>query len=116
MPRDRCARGKVDEIDGGRPNRPDRSKGTSRPVDRLLAVPRYHFHLRDEDDVEDEEGQELPDLAAAIARARDTAREMACANILERHRVDLNHHIEVTDAEGVELFRVTFREAFEVRG
>ena len=77
-------------------------------------MPRYYFHLHNHDDVEDEEGAEFPDLAAATAYAFYVARDMACASIRERHAIDLNHHIEVTDTEGVAVFRATFRDAFQV--
>ena len=79
-------------------------------------MPRFHFHLHEEDEVEDDEGLELPDLAAAMAHALESARDIACANIVEHRTVDLDHFVEVTDGEGTELFRVTFRDAFEVRG
>ena len=74
---------------------------------------RYYFHLRTDSNVLDEKGLEFPDLAAARLRAIETARAMACADIL-LGRVNLDHSIEVADDQGAALLSLTFREAFEI--
>ena len=64
-------------------------------------MPRYYFHVRDEDgDISrDEEGQDLPDLEAARAEAVSTNREMLGERLL--HGGSLNHRrIEIADESG----------------
>ena len=77
-------------------------------------MPRYFFHLRNTIHSDDEEGQELPDAAAARDHALDCARELVCADI-KRGWLNLDHHIVVADDSGASLFSLTFREAFEIR-
>jgi hypothetical protein len=72
-------------------------------------VPRYFFNLYDDEVVLDGEGRELPDLAAARAVAFDSAREMACAEVLEGH-LARNHRIEVVDEKGEPVCTVRFRD------
>ena len=62
-------------------------------------MPRYFFNLYDDIVAIDEEGSELPDLAAARAKAVASAREMSCAEVL-KGRLNLKHRIEVTDEAG----------------
>jgi len=79
-------------------------------------MPRYHFNLRDDLDAADEEGMELPDLAAAREQAITEARQIACASLKEQGRINLSHYIEVTDSGGEPLFRLPFREAMKIIG
>lgn len=74
---------------------------------------RYYFNLYDDDVALDEEGAELPDLAAARATAVASAREMACAEVLEGH-LALNHRIEVVDEQGELACTVHFRDVVAV--
>ena len=76
-------------------------------------MPRYHFHLRVEDDVPDSEGQELPDKRTAIAQAAFYAREMAAESV-RAGSLDLSHSISVSDEAGLTIHRVTFGEAVEI--
>jgi hypothetical protein len=78
-------------------------------------VPRYFFHLYNDLVAKDEEGTELPDLAAAREQAAEHAREMVCASVREGH-LNLDHRIEVTDEAGKLLLTVTFRDAFTIEG
>lgn len=71
-----------------------------------FSVPRFFFNLHDDLSVIDQEGLELASVEAAIAKAISSAREMACAEVLEGH-LNLSHSIEVVD-EGrtvVEIIR-----------
>ena len=72
-------------------------------------MPRYYFNLYDDDIVLDGEGQELPDVAAAKAVAFASARDMACAEVLEGH-LALDHRIEVVDDRGEPACTVRFRD------
>lgn len=82
---------------------------------RLAVMPRYYFHLRNDIDTRDEEGQELRDLAEAHECALEAAREMCCADI-KQGWLNLDHAIDVIDDQGTALFTITYREAFEVKG
>lgn len=77
-------------------------------------VDRYFFHLRDDLDVEDEEGTDLPDLDAAISRSVVYAIDMAATAVLEQRKLDLHHRIEVADAAGTILHTTEFRDVLVV--
>lgn len=77
-------------------------------------MPRYFFNIRNDADVDDPEGAELPDEAAAREMALDSARDLACAHIHEHGGVNLDHRIDVADEGGTLLFSVTFRDAFTI--
>lgn len=72
---------------------------------------RYYFHLRNDVDTDDEEGIELPDVAAAREHAIENARMMVCESVKQGH-LHLDHCIFVTDESGEQVVTVTFREAF----
>jgi hypothetical protein len=61
------------------------------------------------------EGQECIDLAAARECALEAAREMVCADV-KHGWLNLDHSIEVTDAQGMKLFAITYRDAFDIKG
>lgn len=73
----------------------------------------YFFNLYDDGIALDEEGSELPDLAAAKARAFASARAMACAEVLDGH-LTLGHRIEVVDGGGELLWTVRFSDVVSV--
>ena len=72
-------------------------------------VSTYFFHLYDDAVVRDEDGQELPDIAAAHREAIRNARHIACAEILEGH-LNLKHRIEVEDEHGTVIATVRFED------
>jgi len=78
-----------------------------------VRVGRYYFNLYDDDVAPDEEGSELPDLAAARARAFAGARDMACAEVLQGH-LTLDHRIEVVDESGELVWTVRFSDVVSV--
>lgn len=78
-------------------------------------MPRFFFHLIDDLVTRDEEGMELPNIAAAHAKAILSARGIAAAQVLEGN-VSLHHRIEVEDAEGRTVLTLPFRAAFEITG
>ena len=86
------------------------------PLDIAVArgMPRYFFHLYDDIDSIDEEGTELPDIAAATKHAITQAKDMACAEVLKGH-LSLRHRIEVTDEAGMVLLTVRFKDVVEVQ-
>ena len=74
-------------------------------------MPRYFFGLRDDENVDDEEGCVLPDIESALVHARMEAQEMICACLAEGRHVDLEHRIEVRDENGDVAAVVQFAEA-----
>ena len=74
---------------------------------------RYFFDLRNDVDVNDEEGCLFPDLAAAVAHARTEAREMICASVESERHVDLRHRIEVREETGTVAAVVHFEDAVQ---
>ena len=78
-------------------------------------MPRFYFHLHNDLDVIDDEGLELPDLAAAREKAIESAHDIACACI-KKGELNLEHYILVTDEAGQEVLKLTFRESFKIVG
>jgi hypothetical protein len=76
-------------------------------------VPRYFFHLYNDLEVRDDEGRDLPDIDAACRAAEEDARHMAAESVRAGH-LPLDHFVEVTDADGNPLFRVTFGQVVEI--
>lgn len=74
-------------------------------------MPRFYLHLHDGlERIEDHEGSELPDLAAARIEALDSARQLWAAAILSRRDLS-RHRFEIVDAQGSVLAAVLFIEA-----
>lgn len=61
----------------------------------------------------DEEGLELPDLAAATREALAGARSLICEQVLQG-RLNLAYRIEVAGADGAVLAVVTFADAVRI--
>jgi hypothetical protein len=79
-------------------------------------MPLFLFHLHECGTViTDPEGVELPDVAAARARAVDEAREIMSAEI-RQGALCLGCCIVVHSADGIEVVRVPFRDAVAVSG
>ena len=78
-------------------------------------MPRFFFHLHNDEDTLDEEGRELPDVAAAQAEALFDARHMAAESVRSGH-LNLSHFVQVADESGKGLFRVTFGDAVAILG
>ena len=75
---------------------------------------RYFFHLFNSDTALDEEGEELPNDAAAFQEAITNARVMAAESVRKGHLI-LDHRIEVTCDDGRTLGNVYFRDVVQVR-
>ncbi|MEA1015189.1 hypothetical protein SH591_06975 [Sphingomonas sp. LY54] len=78
-------------------------------------MPRFYFHIHNHIVAEDDEGTELADAAAARDFAVNGARDLVCESVHEG-RLNLDHYIRVTDADGQDVLTVTFREAFIIEG
>ena len=84
-------------------------------VERTGRVPRYFFHLYNDIVAIDEEGQELPDLAAARDEALRNARAIA-ADSVTKGKLSLKHRIDVADESGACVATVYFKDAVKVEG
>lgn len=71
---------------------------------------RYFFHLYNDIQTHDEEGTELPNLAAALQRATNAACDMAAESV-RQGKLNLSHYIEITGADGSSVGKVTFSDA-----
>jgi len=78
-------------------------------------MPHFYFHVfNGSGETRDEEGVDLPDLAAAVARATSGIRSILCDE-LSRGLLDLGGMIRVTDEQGRMLIEVPFDTAVELR-
>ncbi|EQB30081.1 DUF6894 family protein [Sphingobium ummariense] len=69
---------------------------------------RYHLNLFNDTDILDEEGQDFPNIAAAVAEAVRSARDIIAEHVLTGRTIHLQHRMEVTDPEGRLLSTVRF--------
>ena len=77
-------------------------------------MPRYFFHVYDDVIAEDEEGAELPNLAAARLNALHGARDLICEQVRRGYMV-LSHWIDVADDQGEKVLTITFRDAVDIK-
>jgi hypothetical protein len=79
-------------------------------------MPRFHFHVCNGTGfVQDEEGQELADIAAARATALVSARDLMAADV-RAGELDLASFIEVEDENRQWLFTLMFLDAVDLKG
>lgn len=76
-------------------------------------MPRYFFNLYDDMVFLDEEGKDLPTSDHAREEAVRSAKEIACAEVVQGH-LHLDHRIEVADAFGEVIDTIWFREIVQV--
>jgi hypothetical protein len=79
------------------------------------SMARYFFDLHNSMASLDEEGVELPDLNAALARALFEARAMIQASVAETGRIDLHDHLDVRSDSGEVLYVLHFEDAVTVQ-
>lgn len=77
-------------------------------------MPRFYFHLRDDMDVPDEEGKELPNAAAARACALDFARFELSEMVKREGRITLHHRIDIEDEGRRLVHTISFRDVVEL--
>jgi hypothetical protein len=78
-------------------------------------MPRYFFHIYNDVIAEDEEGAELPDMAAAREHAICGARSLMAEEVVAG-RLCLHHRIEVADEQGRVVMKIPFRELVNIEG
>jgi hypothetical protein len=84
------------------------------PLDEhFRAMPRYHFHVKNDINAVDEHGEDLENLAVAHQRAVYYARDLASAAV-RNGALDLRHRIDIADGTGAVLMGVTFADAIHV--
>lgn len=78
-------------------------------------MPRFHLHIHDQGGLScDEDGLELPDLAAARASALDGIRSIAGEEV-RTGVLSLDGRVEIADGAGTILDVVRFVDAIELR-
>jgi hypothetical protein len=77
---------------------------------------RFYFHLLNDMGVRDEEGKELPNLAAAQEYARHNARELMGEMLKGEAHINLSHRIDIEDEHRHVLDTVWFRDVVQVEG
>lgn len=77
-------------------------------------MPRYLFHVFNDDQTTDVEGQVLPDLDTARTMAVQAARAIMADELQTRGKIDLRHWIEIEDEAG-NMTVVAFYEAVTIR-
>lgn len=78
-------------------------------------MPRFFFHIRDGEPVDDPDGMFLPDARTARLEAIRSARDIMAEDI-RRGRLSLSSSIEVTDENGEPILAVPFREVVDIEG
>ena len=76
-------------------------------------MPRFFFHIRDGESVEDPDGMFLPDARTARLEAVRSARDIMAEDV-RRGRLSLSSLIEVTDENGEPILAVPFSEVVEI--
>ena len=82
---------------------------------RFATMPRYFFHLFNDETVRDEEGTDVPNAATALQSAARMAREMAAESVRDE-RLVLDQRIEVADQSGSTVGVVHFRDVVQIHG
>jgi hypothetical protein len=77
-------------------------------------VPRFYFHLRDDLNVPDDEGLDLPNLDAAREHAATNARFTLAQVAMEEGKINFDHCIDIEDEQGCVLDTVRFLDVVEV--
>ena len=77
-------------------------------------MPHYRFNIHNSFGfIADEEGRELPDLAAARAEGLKGVRSLLAEDVLAG-RLDLNGKLDIADEAGEILFTIGFADAVEI--
>lgn len=79
-------------------------------------MPRYYFHIYNDLVALDEEGRELPNIAAAREEAIKGARGLMAEELEQSGRMRLQHRIEVADEQGRVLLTIPFKELVDIEG
>ena len=78
-------------------------------------MPRFYFHIFNDDITRDEEGMDLADVDAARQVAIRAVRELICEEA-KRGIITLSHRIEVEDGDGRPGFIIDYTDAVKIVG
>jgi hypothetical protein len=70
--------------------------------EHFCAMPRYHFHVKNDINAVDDHGEDLENLAVAHQRAVYYARDLASAAV-RNGALDRRHRIDIADGTGAVL-------------
>ena len=76
-------------------------------------MPRFFFHLRDGETVDDQDGMYFPDARSAHREAIRNARDIMAEDV-RQGRLCLSFRIEVTGQGGDPVFAVPFRDVIRI--
>ena len=79
------------------------------------SVPRFYFHLRNDLDVPDDGGAELPALRSPREHAARMARFEISQGVCRDAKITLSHRIEIEDENGQLVDAVYFRDVIQVQ-
>jgi len=82
-------------------------------IRREAPLPRYYFHLYNDEVLRDETGESFVDAAAAREAAVRGISELIAEQIAAGRRVDLRHRIEIEDERSEIVCVVTFAQLFD---
>ena len=74
------------------------------PITYNAQMPRFYFHVHDDEDAIDEDGHEFATFEEALLDAVPNARALA-ADHVTKGRLNLSHGIVIADAAGADLSR-----------
>jgi hypothetical protein len=77
-------------------------------------MPKFYFHLQNSINVRDDEGMELPSLAAAKEHATIAARALMADDIKGMGEITLSHHITIANERDQEKLVLPFRSCVEI--
>ncbi len=78
-------------------------------------MPRFYFHLYNDVEAQDEEGQQFADLDAARRYAQKLVRFEAAEAVKASSHFVQHHHIDIADEQGKILDTVRFGEVVKVQ-
>ena len=76
-------------------------------------MPRFYFHVHDDEPTIDDVGLDFPDLDAARLDALRGTREIAAEQVVQGY-LKLHHRVEVQDEGGAVVALITFGDAVAV--
>jgi len=77
-------------------------------------MPRFFFHLYNDETARDPEGTEFPNVAAALQFAATMARQMAAESVREG-RLNLQHRVEIARESGEIVGDVHFGDVIKIK-
>ena len=79
-------------------------------------MPRYFFHLYNDEILHDDVGQDFAGAGAARAGALLGISELIAEHLAQNKSVELSHRIEIADHCGAIVDRIVFGDLFTCRG